>query len=899
MKKGKLLLTFLAAVLFTSMTMAQGTVSGTVYDESYGESLIGSSVVVKGTTTGTTTDINGRFSLKLDAGSYTLEVSYLGYETKSMEVTVTDGKTTSLGTIKLKATSTLLEGVSIMADRAKDRETPVAVSNVSKAEIEETLGSQDIPLIMNNTPSVYSTVGGGGAGDARINVRGFDQNNVAIMINGVPINDMENGWVYWSNWDGLADATSSIQMQRGLSAVNLATPAIGGTMNIITSPAEMKAGASARFEYGSGNFFKTTLSGHTGLINEKFAMSVSVVKKVGEGVIDKTWTDAYAYYLGASYNISNKHRLEAYVMGAPQRHGQNLYKQNVAAYSHDYAKEIGADSAAANIMESPNGRLYNENWNSVSSSYTGKQAWNQKDPRDRYSSDFLNERENYFHKPVANLNWYAQWNEKLTQFTTVYYSGGKGGGTGTYGKIQYDYNSEPTRIVDWDATIAKNQDPDYVAAKGAGIIRNSVNNQWTIGAISRIKAQISDNFKMQVGIDWRKAKIDHFREIRDLLGATSYDDNYTTNDFGSMTGLGLGDKIAYNNTNTVDWGGAFVQGEYTNGVWSAYGTFGYSMVKYSYTDHFTKDAATGEALFTEANWIGGIQVKGGLNYNLSETFNVFANAGYVTKVPIFDQVIDDGDGSLRPDPANEEFTSYEIGAAFHSLDGKLNIDGNFYYTTWLNRAFSRGIGTTGDSTAFLNVDQRHIGFEFTGDYRIIKQLGVGVFGSVANWTYLNDASIEIKDGNNNVVGNNDTKLDQLHVGDAPQTQLGVSVSVYPIKGLSLQFIARYNANHYAAFNPQRLVDDPNDTQEVWKTPSYTVMDLHVNYKLPLKGRVGVAIFGHVFNLLDEMYIQDAVDNSSYNGYYGYDGALTHTANSAEVYLGLPRTFNVGARISFN
>lgn len=896
MKKGKLLLTFLAAVLFTSMTMAQGTVSGTVYDDTYGESLIGSSIVVQGTTTGTTTDINGRFSLKLDAGSYTLEVSYLGYETKTIEATVSDGKDTSLGKVKLKATSTLLNGVDIIADRAKDRETPVAVSNVTKAEIEQTLGSQDIPLIMNNTPSVYSTVGGGGAGDARINVRGFDQNNVAIMINGVPINDMENGWVYWSNWDGLADATSSIQMQRGLSAVNLATPAVGGTMNIITSPAEMQAGASARFEYGSGNFFKTTLSGHTGLINEKFAMSVSVVKKVGEGVIDKTWTDAYAYYLGASYNISKKHRLEAYVMGAPQRHGQNLYKQNVAAYSHEYAKEIGADSAAANIMESPNGRLYNENWNSVRSSYNGQQSWNQKGPRDRYNSSFINERENYFHKPVANLNWYAQWNEKLSQFTTVYYSGGKGGGSGTYGKIQYDYASEPTRIANWNATIDSNLSTTYTRE---GIIRNSVNNQWTIGAISRIKAQISDNFKMQVGIDWRTAKIDHFREVRDLLGLQSFYFDGNEFDTEAQYNKGLGDKIAYYNTNTVDWGGAFVQGEYTNGVWSAYGTFGYSMVKYSYTDHFTKDGATGDALLTEANWIGGVQVKGGLNYNLSETFNVYANAGYVTKVPIFDQVIDDGDGSLRPDPANEEFTSYEIGAAFRSLDGKLKLDGNFYYTTWLNRAFSRGIGTTGDSTAFLNVDQRHIGFEFTGDYRIIRQLGVGVFGSIANWTYMNDASIEIKDGNNNVVGNNDTKLDQLHVGDAPQTQLGVSLNVYPLNGMSLQFIARYNANHYAAFNPQRLVDDPNDTQEVWKTPSYTVMDLHINYKLPIKGRVGVEIFGHVFNLLDEIYVQDAVDNSSYNGYYGYDGALTHTANSAEVYLGLPRTFNVGARISFN
>ena len=123
-----------------------------------------------------------------------------------------------------------LSALEVLASRA-DETTPVAYTNVTKEEMEIRLGSQDIPMILNTTPSVYATGQGGGAGDARINVRGFNQRNVAVMINGVPQNDMENGWVYWSNWDGVGDA-SSIQMQRGLSAVNLSS--IGGTMNIIT-----------------------------------------------------------------------------------------------------------------------------------------------------------------------------------------------------------------------------------------------------------------------------------------------------------------------------------------------------------------------------------------------------------------------------------------------------------------------------------------------------------------------------------------------------------------------------------------------------------------------------------------------------------------------------------------
>ncbi len=120
----------------------------------------------------------------------------------------------------------------------------------------------------------------------RINIRGFDQRNIAIMINGVPVNDMENGWVYWSNWDGVGDATSSIQIQRGLSAVNLATPSIGGTMNVITDPTAAKFGGKFKQEFGNDAFLKSTLVANSGLIDDTWAVSAVVVKKTGDGLID-------------------------------------------------------------------------------------------------------------------------------------------------------------------------------------------------------------------------------------------------------------------------------------------------------------------------------------------------------------------------------------------------------------------------------------------------------------------------------------------------------------------------------------------------------------------------------------------------------------------------------------
>ncbi len=211
------------------------SISGVVGGEN---PLQGANVVVVGTELGSVSNGEGSYLIKdVPAGTYDITASFIGYSSKTISVVVGEDDAVVDFTLKVDAVS--MSALEVLASRA-DETTPVAYTTINKAEMEVRLGSQDIPMILNTTPSVYATGQGGGAGDARINVRGFNQRNVAVMINGVPQNDMENGWVYWSNWDGVGDATSSIQMQRGLSAVNLATPSIGGTMNIITDPAAME-----------------------------------------------------------------------------------------------------------------------------------------------------------------------------------------------------------------------------------------------------------------------------------------------------------------------------------------------------------------------------------------------------------------------------------------------------------------------------------------------------------------------------------------------------------------------------------------------------------------------------------------------------------------------------------
>ncbi|MYJ56145.1 MAG: TonB-dependent receptor, partial [Rhodothermaceae bacterium] len=692
----------LASLLIAGSVCAQNTISGIVTDAESGLPLPGATVILVGTTTGAVTDGDGNYSINnLPFGTYTIQVSFVGYETVLQPITLQDADVTF--DFALQVSSQALEALEIFASRALNRQTPVAYSDIEKLQVERELGSRDVPLVLNTTPSVYSTAQGGGAGDARVNVRGFNQRNVAVMINGVPVNDMENGWVYWSNWDGVGDATTSIQLQRGLSAVNLATPSIGGTLNILTDPAANRRRVMAKQEIGNDGFLKSTVSASTGLINNRYAFTVSGVRKSGDGYYEGTWTDAWAYYVAAAWNISAKHRIDFYAVGAPQRHGQNLYRQNIAAYDHEYARSVfeadGLDQLTiAEILQTfpEAGRRWNQNVSPVSSSYTIEQH-NGFGTVQRNSRNSINERENFFHKPQLNLNIFTQLTDRTLWSTVVYYSGGKGGGTGTHGRMQWN-SSGPSRVVDYDGTIAANQEN----GESRGVLRNSHNVQWTIGTISKLKLEMTETLTLEAGVDWRTASIDHYRTVRDLLGGSGY--RRFDNDFWGESGklLQPGDRFNYNNTNKVDWLDGFLQGAYQSGGIYAYGMAGYSTIKYSHEDYF-RDAGDGTTFTIATDRIGGYQIKGGASYLFNDLISVFVNAGLVSKVPILDGALNDITGVLNPDPQNEQFQAIEAGISYVSPDRALNSTVSLYNTVWNDRTITRSVLEQNGDDGLINI----------------------------------------------------------------------------------------------------------------------------------------------------------------------------------------------------
>jgi iron complex outermembrane recepter protein len=244
---------------------------------------------------GATTNLDGAFQMKVTPGVYAVKITFLGYHDRVINVDA--DRDHDIGDIQLEVSSIGLQEVMVVSSFARDRQTPVAISTIPAIQIAERLGTQEFPEILKLTPSVYATKDGGGYGDSRINLRGFDSDNIGVLINGVPVNDMENGRVYWSNWAGLSDVTSTMQVQRGLGASRLAISSVGGTINIITRSTDARRRGSFSTAIGNDGYSKQSLTLSTGLLDNGWAATISGSRNVGTRYVRGLDYEGWSYFI--------------------------------------------------------------------------------------------------------------------------------------------------------------------------------------------------------------------------------------------------------------------------------------------------------------------------------------------------------------------------------------------------------------------------------------------------------------------------------------------------------------------------------------------------------------------------------------------------------------------------
>ena len=287
------------AVLLPLQLLAQFKLSGQVTAMASAEPLSGANVVIEGALQGAATDASGQFEFNnLKDGKYTLVISYLGFEQK--KVTINLKQDTNL-TIALSISTKQTGEVIVQATRATEN-TGTTYTNVSREEIEDRNFGQDLPFLLEQTPSVVvNSDAGAGVGYTGIRIRGSDITRINVTVNGIPVNDSESHGTFFVNMPDFATSIQDIQVQRGVGTSTNGAGAFGASINIQTQQVRRQAYAETDHSFGSFNTLKNNIRFGTGLINGKFAFDGRLSRIKSDGYIDRAFSDLKSLYFSGGY----------------------------------------------------------------------------------------------------------------------------------------------------------------------------------------------------------------------------------------------------------------------------------------------------------------------------------------------------------------------------------------------------------------------------------------------------------------------------------------------------------------------------------------------------------------------------------------------------------------------
>ncbi|VXB33307.1 conserved hypothetical protein [Flavobacterium sp. 9AF] len=958
MKKGYC---YLLLLIFISIQgFSQTKFKGIVKDDREKLTLFGAlvSITAEGTTTveQATVDFDGTFLLTTTKTFGTVEISMNGFVTKSIPFYGKGNESTvDLGVIFLEENSVSERDIVVTTssiDVIKDRKTPIASSTMRNYEMREKISNKDFIELTNQMPGVYTSRVGGGFGDTRMNVRGFEQNNISPMIDGIPVYDLEAGIVDWANIASMNDVASSIQLQRGLGASKLVNSSVAGTFNMILRDANYDKGGFLYNATGNDGYRKFVGSYATGLLKSGFSANVLFSSTSGDGYINSTNFEAYSYYLALGYK-KGKHDFQFKTFGSPQWHNQRISNISLATYAR-----------RGNGSGEPNYK-YNRDWGYLDN--------------EQYATKV-----NFGHKPLGIFQWDINFTDKTQLSTKLYGSKGTSGNTNFSGGILglgwsdfvdgngqvdlntiYSFNSgQPTSIPYYGVrTRNENYNGQFInsiwdgdlgggfVSRTSGIsLLSEVTNQTFYGGILNLSTQLTNNLKLNYGLDTRKTIYNKTRIVNDLFGGDAYATDYID---APNNPAGIWYAINTNNTslpeplfdftkknlgaNPVDYKydakiaylGSYAQIEYD--IWKfnllAQGGFNrqfiqrvdYTLANYAESNlgsgNYDIDNNTSES--TSEIPMDGYNAKFGINFNITSKHNIWANAGFVSRPPVFVTVFSGLNNEINPNYRNEKFKSIEVGYGFRSRNLSVNISA---YSSDHKDAetpyYTPELGNWG-TTSGINRINRGIELDLTA--APVRRLILNGTLSLGDWYYSSNAIFQDLSLNTSGQLNEPSILliENQKIGGAPQLMTSIGVDYEFFKNFRFGSNLKYADKMYSS--PALEKYDPIYYGETFafkspvRLPSFSVVDAFASYRFRINVTNFVDLRLNIDNVFNRKYISesntsyqaDSIDPSTYdsnaasNPTFNDNGNIYKgIANANNAFFGLGRTWNFTVRYEF-
>ncbi len=841
------------------LLISQNIITGKVLDET-GKQPLEFVHIIQGTNdNGTVTDKQGQFSLETSDHKGQLEFQAIGYQSIKVNFKVNDGKA-DLGAIYLKPIIVPLDEITITAGMVKEDVDAISTSTISARTIRNELGDRPLPFSFLNTPGVYTFRSGGGSGDAEMSIRGFNQENVGVLLNGVPINGVENGLVYWSNWLGLSSSAAEIQIQKGPGVANAAINAVGGSINIVTKPARKQKGGALIYQITSYGNQKITLSLNSGIMKNGWSISFMGSYIHGPGYIDATYVRGMSYFLAMSKQINKRNKFTLTLMGAPQRHGQRTLR--LSEEEHNL-----------------HGNKFNKDWGSLN----GK---------------INNASENFYHRPYLGLSHYLTIDEDKTLATTAYVIIGSGGGKWSesfnYSPTIFYYRN-PTGQIDWPTIVNNNatHEGQYKLANGDTVSGYSLNIQTDFlashvqpGLMSTYKQQLTPDLKLVAGLHYRYFNSFLREEITDLLGGDYFIEDYAW----AVDGVAgreqiktVGDIIKVNNSSIINFVNAYAQLIYEGQPIKAFISVNGNNNWYQRIDRFNYVGDTESELVVKP----GFDLRGGLSYHPGIQHTIYLNAAYISRAPYFKFVFGNFTNVPVYNLENEQIGTIEGGYRFENPKWFVNLNG--FYTYWGNVSLLSDeyvqLESNLQSRAMINgLNALHKGIEAEFNVKIDPRARLGAFALLADYRWKNNVAATLYNNDNVAVDTVNVFVKDIFVGGNAQRQLGLFGEFRILSFFNLRVEWLVNDKMFASFNPT-FRRDPDDHAQPYQIPGYYNLNVHLG--IPFKFFNSAGLFQiNAYNITNSNHIE-----------WGEDG-INHDLDSFRGFWSFGRNFDFMLRLNF-
>lgn len=738
-----------------------------------------------------------------------------------------------------------LQEVSVSVNFSKEETTPLNLTTITPRDIRLHAAAPNYVEMMQGVPGVYATSTTGNYGDASLNMRGFKQENIGIMLNGIPIQGLTSGSMYWSNWMGLADATYAVQIQKGIGGSMLADTSMGGLVNIITKTGRENPEGSFGLTTTEYGLTKGVLNYSSGRLAGNWNVDAMLSYTKGHGFVEVSDVQTLSYMLSISKKLNTANTIIFTALGSPEEHDQRN-------------TELSADEV------SRYGRGYSKNWGLL----YGK----------KYSIG-----RNHYYKPYFTVQHLLD-GERFSMKNSLYMAVADGGGRSTYGKHGAKSIIAHQTVdghIDFNSVIEENRNNATAEGNASkNILIDYLSGHTQAGAIISGDYKLTDETTLSAGAQYQYYGTWSKMKVLDLLGGDYWYDSATKKNVvtGDYTGARYG--------RTTHHASAFIQGKYNNRSLSA--TLGAAVFNGNYRRH---NDITNERSAWAHGWGGSIKV-GVLYHLMHQTFStpsvdIFANAGYSNRLPYAGVYLSSSNLSITKDVTNEKNLLGEVGIRASWSGG--GLEASAYIASWKDKTLTVSIAKRANETAekyqITGLNALHKGIELSAHQQVTDWLKLKAYAMIASWKWKSNGAAIIYDSySGESLKEYSIHSNGLHVSDAPQTQFGAQADIRLYKGIYLHAGWQHNARMYADFKPSSRTSA--DKRDAYRLPSYNLVDATLGWEGHLSANVRLNVFATFNNLLDATYIERGTDG------------VDHDLASFRGYWGAPRTVALGTRVTF-